>query len=95
MVGADAVARAIAAFYGQVEQLGVTLEPVWVNGAPGFRAIDADGLLVNVVAFEPAGDRIARIYSMLNPDKLGHLGPTSTIGLRPNLKGSGTFSKRA
>jgi RNA polymerase sigma-70 factor (ECF subfamily) len=83
MVGAAAVARALATFYGQIEQLGVTLEPVWVNGAPGFRSVDADGLLVNVVGLGIAEGRIAAVYSMLNPDKLGHLGPTSTIGLRP------------
>jgi RNA polymerase sigma-70 factor, ECF subfamily len=95
LVGATAVARAIASFYGQVEQLGVKLEFVWVNGAPGFRTIDPDGLLLNVVAFDLAEGRVARIYSMLNPDKLGHLGPTSTLGLRPSLKGSGTFTKGA
>jgi hypothetical protein len=32
---------------------------------------------------EIAGAAIAAIYSMLNPDKLGHPGPTSTLGLRP------------
>ncbi|WP_231379282.1 RNA polymerase sigma-70 factor [Candidatus Solirubrobacter pratensis] len=88
MVGAAAVARALSSFYGQVERRGVTLEPVWVNGAPGFRTLDADGLLVNVVGLEIAEGRIARVYSMLNPDKLGHLGPTSTLGLRPAIERS-------
>ncbi len=83
MVGAGAVARALVAFYGQSLELGVTLEFVWVNGMPGFRALDSGGGLVNVVALELASGRIAGIYSMLNPDKLAHLGPTSTLGLRP------------
>jgi RNA polymerase sigma-70 factor (ECF subfamily) len=83
MVGAAAVARALAKFYGQIERQGITLEPAWVNGAPGFRTLDPDGLLVNVVGLEIAEGRIARVYSMLNPDKLRHLGPTSTLGLRP------------
>jgi RNA polymerase sigma-70 factor (ECF subfamily) len=87
MVGAAAVARAIVAFYGQVDTLGVTLEPVWVNGGPGFRTVDPDGLLVNVVGLDVAEGRIAAIYSMLNPDKLSHLGPTSTLGLRPQVTG--------
>src|SRR3954465_1054831 len=78
MVGAPAIARAIAQFYGQVDTLGVTLEPVWVNGQPGFRTVDAEGLLVNIVAFDMLDGQIQVIRSMLNPDKLGHLGPTST-----------------
>jgi RNA polymerase sigma-70 factor, ECF subfamily len=95
MVGADAVARALSRFYGQIEQLGVTLEPVWVNGTPGFRTLDPEGRLVNIVALEIAGGRVARIYSMLNPDKLGHLGPTSTLGLRPEFSRSGSAAGRA
>jgi len=85
MVGAAAVAKAIVAFYGQTEALGVTLEPAWVNGGPGFRTIDADGRLANVVALDVAEGRIGAIYSMLNPDKLQHLGETSTIALRPQF----------
>jgi RNA polymerase sigma-70 factor (ECF subfamily) len=71
-----------------VERYGVRLEPVRVNGGPGFRTLDADGLLVNVVALDVVGGRVRRIYSMLNPDKLGHLGPTSTIGLRSDVSRS-------
>jgi RNA polymerase sigma-70 factor, ECF subfamily len=88
MVGVAAVARAIVAFYGQTEALGVKLEPAWVNGGPGFRTIDPDGLLVNVVALNVSGGRISAIYSMLNTDKLSHLGPTSTLGLRPQVSRS-------
>ena len=78
MVGAAAVARAIVAFYGQIDEWGVTLEPAWVNGQPGFRTIDPDGRLVNVVGLDVVDGRIAAIRSMLNPDKLAHLGATST-----------------
>jgi len=84
MVGAPAVARALVAFYGQVDQWGVSLEPAWVNGQPGFRTIDADGRLVNIVGLDMLGGRITTIRSVLNPDKLGHLGPTSDLGLRPS-----------
>jgi RNA polymerase sigma-70 factor (ECF subfamily) len=84
MRGADAIARALLAFYGQVDALGVTLEPVWVNGHPGFRSLDRDGRLVNVVGLDVVDGRVASIYSMLNPEKLGHLGQTSTLGLRPS-----------
>jgi RNA polymerase sigma-70 factor, ECF subfamily len=83
MHGAAAVARALISFYGQTERWGLTLEPVWVNGAPGFRTLDADGRLVNVVGLEIGAGAIQAVHSMLNPDKLAHLGPTSDIALRP------------
>jgi RNA polymerase sigma-70 factor (ECF subfamily) len=86
MVGAAAVARALVGFYGQVDEWGVTLQPAWINGQPGFRTVDADGLLVNVVSLDIQDGRVIAIRSVLNPDKLGHLGATSTIGLRPSYR---------
>jgi RNA polymerase sigma-70 factor (ECF subfamily) len=86
MVGAAAIARALVGFYGQVDAWGVTLEPAWVNGQPGFRTVDADGLLVNVVGLDIVDGHVVAIHSMLNPAKLAHLGETSTIGLRPSSR---------
>src|SRR4051794_14204164 len=87
MHGAAAIARAMVTFYGQVDALGVTLHPAWVNGQPGFRTVDSEGRLVNVVALDIVEGRVASIYSMLNPEKLGHLGETSELGLRPSRAG--------
>ncbi len=86
MRGAPAIARALVAFYGQIDELGVTLEPVRVNGQPGFRCLDREGRVVNVVGLDIEGGRIAAIYSMLNPEKLGHLGPVSDVALRPSAR---------
>ena len=83
MVGAPAIARALVGFYGQIDEWGVTLEAAWVNGQPGFRTLDADGRIVNVVGLDIVDGRITAVRSMLNPAKLAHLGETSTIGLRP------------
>jgi RNA polymerase sigma-70 factor (ECF subfamily) len=83
MRGAPAIARALVAFYGQIDALGVTLEPVWVNGQPGFRTLDPEGRLVNVVGLDISGGHVTGIYSILNPAKLAHLGDTSELGLRP------------
>ncbi len=54
-----------------------------MNGGPGFRSLDAEGRLVNVVGLDIEDGVITRVHSMLNPDKLGHLGPVSDLGLRP------------
>ncbi len=86
MRGAPAIARALVAFYGQVDALGVTLEPVWVNGQPGFRSLDPEGRIVNVVGLDVSEGRITGIYSVLNPAKLAHLGETSELGLRPSSR---------
>ena len=83
MVGALQVGRALATFYRMGEDWGVTLRPAVVNGGPGFRSFDAAGRLVNVVGLDVEDGVITRVHSMLNPDKLGHLGPVSDLGLRP------------
>ena len=44
-----------------------------INGLPGYITLEADGVL-QTTALEIVGDRIATVYVMRNPDKLGHLG---------------------
>jgi RNA polymerase sigma-70 factor (ECF subfamily) len=82
LVGARGVAKALLSFMGRGEALGIALEPVRVNGQPGMRALAPDGRLVNVLGIDVADGRVVRLHSMLNPDKLGHLGPISDLGLR-------------
>jgi RNA polymerase sigma-70 factor (ECF subfamily) len=83
MTGAEAVGRALAAFHAAGVAMHARLEPVLVNGQPGVRSLAPDGRLINVIGFDVVDGRIARIHSVLNPDKLGHLGPISDLGLRP------------
>jgi RNA polymerase sigma-70 factor (ECF subfamily) len=84
--GAAGIARALVQFGVLGERWGVTFEPAVVNGQPGFLTVAPDGKLVNVVAIEIEGGVVRRIYSMLNPDKLRHLGPLSDLGLRPSAR---------
>lgn len=86
MHGGAAVARALVAFYGQSEAWGVTLVPVRVNGQPGFRSVDADGRVVNVAGLDIEGGRVRAIHTILNPEKLGHLGEVSDLALRPSAR---------
>ena len=82
LVGAPAIAHAIRAFSVRGVTWGVTLEPVLVNGQPGLRTTDSAGRLVNVMALEISGGVVVGVKSMLNPDKLAHLGPISDLGLK-------------
>ena len=51
------------------------MRPVEVNGAPGALLLDGERRLIGVWALEIAGGEIAALNSVVNPEKLGHLGP--------------------
>jgi hypothetical protein len=48
---------------------------VEVNGDPGALYLDGQQRLIAVIAFEIAAGQITGIRSVVNPDKLSHLGP--------------------
>ena len=50
-----------------------------VNDGPGALLLDGERRLVAVWALEIAGGQIAGMNSIVNPDKLGHLGPVADI----------------
>jgi RNA polymerase sigma-70 factor (ECF subfamily) len=58
---------------------GASIRPVEVNGGPGGLLLDGDRRVVAVWSLEFDGDRIQRISSIINPDKLGHLGPVADV----------------
>jgi len=58
---------------------GSSLRPVEVNGAPGALLLDGEGRLVAVWALEVSGGQITGVSSIINPDKLGHLGPVADV----------------
>jgi RNA polymerase sigma-70 factor (ECF subfamily) len=55
---------------------GVSWRRVEVNGGPGALFLDAQERLVAVWSLDIAGRQIRGIRSVVNPDKLSHLGPT-------------------
>ena len=56
---------------------GVSWRAVEVNGGPGALFLDAEERLIGVVALDIAGGQITSISSIVNPDKLTHLGPVA------------------
>ena len=66
--GREQIARYIAALRDD-RAAGLTFAERTVNGQPGLVA-QRDGVTVAVYAFEIAGDRIKRIWAVLNPGKL-------------------------
>ncbi|MCL6674872.1 RNA polymerase sigma-70 factor [Streptomyces panaciradicis] len=77
VVGAEHVARVLAEFAPQIRAVGVVLEPREVNGAPGALLRDRDGRVVSAMMLDVVDGRVRAIRSVINPDKLGHLGPVA------------------
>jgi RNA polymerase sigma-70 factor, ECF subfamily len=77
--GAERVAGTLVNWMRVGGQAGVHPDLVWVNGQPGARFLTPAGELVNVVSFDILDGRIQAVRSVVNPDKLGHLGPLADI----------------
>ena len=78
--GARRVARVLSAFGRLGGDLGLQTVPATVNGQPGARFLDPDGLLVSVISLDVADDgRIHAVRSVANPDKLAHVGPLADV----------------
>jgi len=74
--GRHPVARMVLNWLRLVARVpGVSLRPVEVNGGPGALLRDGQQRLLGVWALQIAGGRIQSISSIVNPDKLAHLGP--------------------
>ena len=56
---------------------GLTVRMVHVNGQPGALSTDGDGNVINVMTLDIAEGRVQAIRSIVNPDKLSHLGPAA------------------
>ncbi len=80
IVGRDKVLRLLAGLAAQMQAVGgVRLERAEVNGQPGALVRDAAGALVNVFSFDIADGAMQAIRSVINRDKLRHLGPLADV----------------
>jgi RNA polymerase sigma-70 factor (ECF subfamily) len=77
--GAIAAARLFVGLARQIATLGLRLERRQVNGQPGAIVRDAEGRLINVFSLDIDGTSVRTIRSVINPDKLRHLGPVADV----------------
>jgi RNA polymerase sigma factor (sigma-70 family) len=75
--GRSRVARAVVSYLASVA--GVSWRRVEVNGGPGLLYLDGQERLIGVVALDIVAGRITSISSVVNPDKLAHLGPLGDL----------------
>ncbi len=50
-----------------------------MNGQPGALFFDREGRLISVVILDVAEGQIQAVSSIVNPDKLQHLGPVADL----------------
>jgi RNA polymerase sigma-70 factor (TIGR02957 family) len=83
--GRNRVARTLVSWTAAGGAPGGSLRVVEVNGGPGALYLDAQQRLIAVVALDIARGQIKSIKSVVNPDKLAHLGPVGDLTslLRP------------
>jgi RNA polymerase sigma-70 factor (ECF subfamily) len=82
LYGRDQVAAFLLAIFERNLPRGMTSEPVLVNGGPGIVNRDSRGKIIGVLDLEVLDGVIQTVRSVVNPDKLHHLGSVSDF-LRP------------
>jgi RNA polymerase sigma-70 factor (ECF subfamily) len=78
--GRDRVARALLNWVRLGARIaGASLQTVEVNGMPGALLLDGENRLAGVWALDIGGGQILGVNSVINPDKLAHLGPLADL----------------
>ncbi|HUY55512.1 MAG TPA: RNA polymerase sigma-70 factor [Candidatus Nanopelagicaceae bacterium] len=77
VVGPERVARVLVAMVPPILRIGGSVEPHQVNGQAGAIFRDRDNKILCTLALDILDGRIQLVRSVINPDKLGHLGPVA------------------
>ncbi|WP_282796578.1 RNA polymerase sigma-70 factor [Streptomyces sp. CC224B] len=77
VIGTESVARLLASVFPLMARVDVTFEPHEVNGQPGAIFRDRDGKVLHALTLDVLDGQIQTIRAVINPDKLGHLGPVA------------------
>jgi ketosteroid isomerase-like protein len=78
--GRARVARQLIAGMRALSRFGLTWRREEVNGQPGALFLDREGRLVAVMSRDVAEGQTQAVSSIVNPDKLRHLGPLADLG---------------
>jgi RNA polymerase sigma-70 factor (ECF subfamily) len=75
--GRQRVARLLLGLGRQARHTGTHIRAAAINGQPGALALDPDGRLIGAVCLDIADGQVQTVRSIVNPDKLRHLGPVA------------------
>jgi RNA polymerase sigma-70 factor (ECF subfamily) len=79
IAGRDGVSRLLAGVGRQMHEFGLSIRLVELNGQPAAMFLAPDGRLTSVMVLDIAGDVILTVRSIINPEKLDHLGPVADV----------------
>jgi RNA polymerase sigma-70 factor, ECF subfamily len=79
ITGVDKVSRLFAALGRQMCEMGIRVRLREINGQPGAVVLDPDEQITNVFVLDVADGVVQTIRSVINPDKLRHLGPVADV----------------
>ncbi len=82
--GRERVQRFLDGLFRRGKFLNASLRLAWVNGQPGAVAYDAGGRVISVLELDIADGLVQAVRSVVNPDKLAHLGPVSDVARLPD-----------
>jgi RNA polymerase sigma-70 factor (ECF subfamily) len=77
--GAERIARFLVGLARRGRAAGIGSAPAEINGQPGLLTLDPAGRLVGVLALDIADGQVQTVRSIVNPDKLRHLGPLGDL----------------
>ena len=77
--GRARVARTLVAGLRALARLDLIVRREQVNGQPGALFLDREGRLIGVLTLDVAEGQIQGVSSIVNPDKLRHLGPLADL----------------
>jgi RNA polymerase sigma-70 factor (ECF subfamily) len=78
--GRARVARTLMAGLRALARFGLILRREQVNGQPGALVVDREGRPIGVMILDLAEGQVQGVSSIVNPDKLQHLGPLADLG---------------
>jgi RNA polymerase sigma-70 factor (ECF subfamily) len=79
LYGREKVLRFVLRLMGLIDRMDIVLEPAEVNGEPGAISRAPDGSIASVLSMQIADGQIVSMRSVVNPDKLAHLGPVADL----------------
>lgn len=77
VMGAQNVARVLGTVFPWLIRIDVSFEPHDINGQPGAIFRDRDGKVLHTLVLDVLDGQIQTIRAVINPDKLGHIGPVA------------------
>jgi RNA polymerase sigma-70 factor (ECF subfamily) len=84
LFGRHRVARTLVAWMDFARTLdGFSIRPVEINAHPGALGLDGQRRILFALSLDIADAQIQNIRSIVNPDKLRHLGPVSELLPKP------------